>query len=131
MKASSLAAFASGLVFALGLGLSGMAQPSKVLGFLDVAGRWDPSLAFVMGGAVLLGLVSFAPILRRPAPLLEPRFHLPEKRGIDARLLAGAALFGVGWGLSRLPAPWGLGRVRHPSPATPGKAPEETVRALE
>jgi uncharacterized membrane protein YedE/YeeE len=99
-KLSRLAAFACGLVFALGLGISGMTQPSKVLGFLDVAGAWDPSLMFVIAGAVLPGLVAFALILRRPAPLLEASFHMPTRRSVDARLIAGAALFGVGWGLS-------------------------------
>jgi uncharacterized membrane protein YedE/YeeE len=97
---ASLVAFASGLLFALGLGVSGMTQPAKIQGFLDVAGSWDPSLAFVMAGAVLLGLVSFAAILRRRSPVLDGRFHLPETKSIDGRLVGGAALFGLGWGLS-------------------------------
>jgi uncharacterized membrane protein YedE/YeeE len=95
-----LAALVAGIVFALGLGLSGMTQPSKVLGFLDVAGPWDPSLMFVMAGAVLFGLVVFPPILRRSHPLFEGSFHLPTRKTIDARLIVGAAVFGVGWGLS-------------------------------
>jgi len=95
-----VAAFLMGVIFALGLGIGGMTQPTKIIGFLDVAGHWDPTLAFVMGGAVAVTFVSFPLILRRPHPVLEQRFFLPEKRRIDVRLLAGAALFGVGWGMS-------------------------------
>jgi uncharacterized protein len=95
-----LAALAAGVVFALGLGLSGMTQPAKVLGFLDIAGHWDPSLMFVMGGAVLFGLVAFPRILRRPHPLFDSSFHLPTRKTIDAPLVVGAAVFGLGWGLS-------------------------------
>lgn len=96
----ALAAFVSGLAFALGLGLSGMTQPAKVIGFLDVAGRWDPSLALVMGGAVLVMLVAFAFVLRRRAPVLAPSFDLPTQTRIDRPLVVGAVVFGVGWGLS-------------------------------
>lgn len=96
----SLAAFGCGLVFAIGLGLASMTQPAKVIGFLDVAGRWDPTLAFVMGGAVLVGLLLFPRILSRRAPLLASRFLVTERTGIDAPLVIGAALFGAGWGLS-------------------------------
>jgi hypothetical protein len=96
----AVAAFVSGLAFALGLGLSGMTQPAKVIGFLDVAGRWDPSLALVMGGAVLVTLVTFALVLRRRAPVLAPSFDLPVQTRIDRPLVVGAILFGVGWGLS-------------------------------
>jgi uncharacterized membrane protein YedE/YeeE len=95
-----ISAFFCGLIFAVGLGVAGMTQPGKVIGFLDVAGRWDPSLMFVMGGAVLLGLVSFSWVLQRRAPVFEERFILPEKTGVDPFLLTGAALFGLGWGLS-------------------------------
>lgn len=99
MSGRLIVAFVTGLVFALGLALAGMTDPMKVIGFLDVAGAWDPSLAFVMGGAVLVyGLLSRF-ITRRDAPLLDARFFLPTRRDIDARLVAGAALFGVGWGL--------------------------------
>lgn len=90
----------AGLLFALGLGLSGMTDPARVLGFLDVTGEWDPRLAGVMGGAVLLGVGSFGWVLRRPRPLLDDRFHLPTRHAVDARLVAGAALFGAGWALA-------------------------------
>ena len=95
-----LSAFFCGWLFAIGLGIAGMTQPAKIIGFLDVAGTWDASLLLVMGGAVTLGLVSFPLVLRRRAPILEEHFLLPEKSTIDRRLLSGAALFGVGWGLS-------------------------------
>lgn len=88
-----------GLLFGVGLVISGMANPAKVLNFLDLAGRFDPSLAFVMGGAVLVALVGFRLTLARRAPLLADRFHLPTRRDIDARLIVGPALFGIGWGL--------------------------------
>jgi len=95
-----LLAFVFGVIFAVGLGLAGMTHPSKVIGFLDITGHWDPTLAFVMGGAVVVGLLLFPRILRRQAPVLAARFVLPEKPHIDTPLLAGAAIFGVGWGLS-------------------------------
>ena len=95
-----LSAFFCGWLFAIGLGIAGMTQPAKIIGFLDVAGTWDASLMLVMGGAVTLGLVSFPLVLRRRAPILEEHFLLPEKSTIDSRLVSGAALFGVGWGLS-------------------------------
>jgi uncharacterized membrane protein YedE/YeeE len=92
-------AYLSGLLFAVGLGVSGMTHPSKVLGFLDFAGDWDPSLAFVMGAGVLVNFVFFRMATRRGAPLLGRTFYLPPKTAVDASLLGGAALFGVGWGL--------------------------------
>ena len=92
-------AFASGLVFAIGLALAGMTQPAKVVGFLDFLGDWDPSLAFVMMGAILVFFPAYRVATRRPAPVWAERFHIPEPTAIDARLLGGAALFGVGWGL--------------------------------
>ncbi len=96
-----LAALGAGLVFGLGLALSQMIDSRKVLGFLDVAGAWDPSLAFVMGGAVGVGLVAFPFILRQPHPVLADRFHLPgDKRWFEPRMLLGATLFGAGWGIS-------------------------------
>jgi len=96
---NNLVAFAAGVVFAVGLGLSGMTQPAKVLGFLDVAGNWDPSLAFVMMGAIGVHFVFARRALVARAPLFAPRFHFPEATKIDGRLLAGAAIFGAGWGL--------------------------------
>lgn len=98
MKA--LCAFIFGVIFALGLGIGGMTQPTMIIGFLDVAGHWDSTLAFVMGGAVTVSLMLFAPILKRSRPVLAERFALPVKRQIDFPLLGGAALFGIGWGLS-------------------------------
>lgn len=93
-------AFLAGLVFGLGLLLSGMADPAKVLGFLDLAGAWDPSLMFVMGGAVGVGTVAFAFARRRPRSLLGEPMQLPTKTSIDRRLVLGALLFGAGWGLA-------------------------------
>lgn len=98
MKAQ-LVAFASGVLFAVGLGVSGMTHPSKVLGFLDFAGAWDPSLAFVMAGGVAVNLVLFRWVLRRGAPYLSPQFSLPARTRVDRPLVVGAAVFGVGWGL--------------------------------
>ncbi len=95
-----LAAFASGGVFGLGLAISQMINPQKVQAFLDVAGQWDPSLALVMGAALCVTLVAFRFVLRAPRPLLEPDFHLPTRRDIEPKLLTGAAVFGVGWGLA-------------------------------
>jgi len=94
------AAYLIGLVFGLGIAVSGMANPAKVLNFFDVAGSWDPSLAFVMGGAVAVAFVGYRLVFRRPAPLFEARFQVPTSRTIDVRLIGGAALFGVGWGLA-------------------------------
>jgi len=95
-----LCAFIFGVIFALGLGIGSMTQPTRIIGFLDVAGHWDPTLAFVMGSAVTVSLVLFALILKRPRPVLAERFVLPAKRRIDIPLIGGAGLFGVGWGLS-------------------------------
>lgn len=98
--ARTAAAALAGVVFGLGLAVSQMANPAKVLAFLDLAGAWDPSLALVMGGALAVATPAFA-WARRPAarPLLAERFQIPERRAIDAPLLTGSALFGVGWGL--------------------------------
>jgi uncharacterized membrane protein YedE/YeeE len=95
-----LAAAAAGFLFAVGLGLAGMLKPEVVRGFLDFTGSWNPSLALVMGAALAFGSVAFALVLKRPAPLWEPQFHLPQSQAIDVRLLGGAALFGAGWGLA-------------------------------
>lgn len=88
-----------GMVFGVGLAMSGMTDTARVLGFLDVTGHWVPDLAFVMGGAVLVTLLAFRfiPMMRRP--LLNPRFYLPATTVIDGRLLGGAAIFGIGWGV--------------------------------
>lgn len=97
---NALAAFGAGLVFGLGLIVSGMANPAKVIGFLDLAGAWDPSLAFVMGGAILVGLAAFRLARRRAQSFLGGAMHLPAARGIDLRLIGGSLVFGVGWGLA-------------------------------
>jgi len=96
----SALAFLAGLVFGLGLLLSGMADPAKVLGFLDLAGAWDPSLAFVMAGAIGVGAIAFALARRRRASLLGDPIQSPTRSRIDRRLVAGSLLFGVGWGLA-------------------------------
>ena len=95
-----LVAFASGLVFGLGLLLAGMANPAKVQGFLDLFGTWDPSLAFVMGGAIAVGLAVFAIAGRMKRSLLGLDLALPRTTQIDARLVGGSLAFGVGWGLA-------------------------------
>lgn len=94
-----LGSFAIGLIFGLGLVISIMINPLKVLSFLDVAGDWDPSLALVMGSALFVTWVGYRFVLRRPAPVLAPSFSLPTKRDIDMRLVGGAAIFGFGWGM--------------------------------
>jgi uncharacterized membrane protein YedE/YeeE len=93
-------AFACGALFAFGLGLAGMTQPQRVLGFLDVAGSWDPTLAVVMGSALLVTALAFPRILAAERAALGGRFALPEQRAIDAPLLGGSVLFGIGWGLA-------------------------------
>ena len=88
-----------GIVFGVGLAISGMTDTAKVLGFLDVTGNWVPDLAFVMGGAGLVTLLAFRFVLKAKRPLLNPRFYLPATSIIDGRLLGGAAIFGIGWGV--------------------------------
>jgi uncharacterized membrane protein YedE/YeeE len=95
-----IAALAVGLIFGLGLILSGMADPAKVQNFLDPLGQFDPSLAFVMAGAIAVTATGYRLILQRPKPLASPAFHLPTKSEIDTPLVAGAAIFGIGWGLA-------------------------------
>ena len=95
-----LIALIGGLAFGLGLIVSGMSNPAKVLGFLDLAGRWDPSLAMVMAGAVLVALPAFQLAGRRSTSLLGSAMHLPDKGRIDRRLMLGALAFGAGWGLA-------------------------------
>lgn len=92
--------FIVGLLFGWGLLISGMTDPGKVLGFLDLAGAWDPSLAFVMGGAVLVGLVAFTTARKRSTNLLGGAMRLPQSTDIDRPLIVGALLFGAGWGLA-------------------------------
>lgn len=96
----SLTAFISGLIFGVGLILSGMTNPAKVIGFLDLAGAWDMSLALVMGGAVLVGFIAFRMAAKRPKALLGDTMRLPTATQIDRRLIGGALAFGVGWGLA-------------------------------
>jgi uncharacterized membrane protein YedE/YeeE len=97
MKALAVA-FLAGLVFAVGLGLSGLTDPQRILGFLDVAGRWDPTLAFVMLGAIAVHVGPARWALRAARPVLADTFALPSRTAVDARLVAGSVLFGVGWG---------------------------------
>lgn len=92
--------YLTGLVFGVGISISGMANPAKVLNFFDVAGAWDPSLIFVMGGALVTTFIGYRLVFRRPAPLLETGFKLPGSRVIDAKLVGGSAVFGIGWGIS-------------------------------
>lgn len=100
MSRISVSAFLAGLLFGLGLLVSGMANPAKVLGFLDLAGHWDPSLALVMAGAILVGLVAFRLAGQRQRSLLAEPMRLPTSRDIDRRLVLGGIGFGVGWGLA-------------------------------
>jgi uncharacterized protein len=90
----------AGLVFGLGLIVSGMANPAKIHGFLDLAGRWDPSLAFVMTGAIAVGVIAFAMANKRTVSLIGAEMKLPSARHIDRRLVVGSALFGIGWGVA-------------------------------
>jgi len=95
-----LSAFLVGLLFGVGLILAGMTDPSKVVGFLDLMGTWDPSLTFVMGGAVLVGLVAFRFARKRAKAFLGGAMHLPDSRDIDRRLVLGSIVFGIGWGIA-------------------------------
>jgi hypothetical protein len=95
-----VASFASGALFGAGLLVSGMTKPAKVQGFLDLFGRWDASLVFVMLGAISVHFVAHRLIVRRGGPLFGDTFHLPTRKDVDRRLVVGAALFGVGWGLA-------------------------------
>jgi uncharacterized membrane protein YedE/YeeE len=96
----AFASLLAGLVFGLGLILSGMANPAKVFGFLDLAGHWDPSLAFVMAGAIAVGALAFAVAKRRAVSFLGAEMRLPSARDIDRRLVLGSVLFGIGWGVA-------------------------------
>ena len=95
-----LVAFVVGLVFGLGISISGMANPAKVINFFDIAGTWDPSLAFVMGGALVSTFFGYRWVLKRTKPLLEEDFGLPTSKDLDLRLIGGSIVFGVGWGIA-------------------------------
>ena len=95
----NLAALAAGLLFGLGLAISQMLNPAKVIGFLDITGNWDPSLIFVMVGAIAVAFIFFRIILKTPAPKFDRQFQIPTAASIDKNLILGAGLFGIGWGL--------------------------------
>ncbi|WP_025899835.1 DUF6691 family protein [Sneathiella glossodoripedis] len=95
-------AIVSGILFGYGLALSGMLSPAKVIGFLDLTGDWDPSLAFVMGGGLIVTVISFRLLLRLPHPLFGDKFQVPNRTDLDKRLIAGSATFGIGWALGGL-----------------------------
>ena len=114
-----LAGFAAGLVFGIGLTIAQMTNPAKVLDFLDLFGAWDPSLALVMGGAVVVTFVGFRLLRTRTAPVCDTAMQWPTATAIDARLLGGAALFGLGWGL--------VGLCPGPAIASLGIAPQRTA----
>ncbi len=92
--------YLAGLLFGLGIMISGMANPAKVINFFDLAGSWDPSLIFVMGGALVTTFIGYRVVLARKRPWLAERFYLPSNNTIDTRLIAGAAIFGIGWGIA-------------------------------
>lgn len=92
--------YLSGLVFGVGISMSGMGNPAKVLNFFDFAGTWDASLIFVMGGAFVVTAIGYRIVFTRPKPMFEPKFTVPTSRVIDAKLVGGSAVFGVGWGIS-------------------------------
>ena len=96
----TLAAYLIGVVFGVGISISGMANPAKVLNFFDIAGTWDPSLIFVMGGALVTTFIGYKIVFGRSAPVLEEGFSVPTSNAIDARLVGGSAVFGIGWGIA-------------------------------
>lgn len=95
-----ISSYIIGLIFGIGISISGMGNPAKVVNFFDVAGTWDPSLAFVMAGAVVVTFIGYKLVLARPKPVQEDRFYVPTNNKIDARLIGGSLVFGVGWGIS-------------------------------
>jgi len=93
--------FAIGLIFGIGISISGMANPAKVINFFDIAGSWDPSLMFVMGGALITTFIGYRLVLPRPTgPIFESKFQLPTATDLDVRLIGGSAIFGIGWGIA-------------------------------
>ena len=113
-----LIALIAGMLFGVGLAVSGMADPAKVRGFLDVFGAWDPTLAFVMGGALIPMAIAWRLVPKLDRPLLAPKFTLPTKRDLDPRLITGSVLFGVGWGIAGLcPGPALADLALTPAPA--------------
>lgn len=95
-----IATYIIGLIFGLGIALSGMINPAKVLNFFDPFGQWDPSLMFVMGGALVTTFIGYKLVFGRKAPVFDSSFHVPSKQRIEAKLLGGSALFGIGWGIA-------------------------------
>lgn len=95
-----LFALITGLIFGIGIAISGMMDPAKVLNFFDIAGTWDPSLAFVMGGALVMTFIGFRLVWKRNVPMFEARFQVPTSTAIDKKLIGGSALFGIGWGIA-------------------------------
>lgn len=98
-RAEGAVSLVSGVLFGVGLAVAGMTRPEKVMGFLNFFRGWDPSLMFVMGGAIMVHATAWAILKRRPSPILSARFLVPTRKDLDARLLVGAAIFGIGWGL--------------------------------
>jgi uncharacterized membrane protein YedE/YeeE len=96
----NIVAFVIGIIFSLGLGWSGMTDPARVLGFLDITGAWDPSLMFVMASAIPVYMVTWQFVKGRQKPLLETKLHVPTKKNLDKRLIVGSAIFGIGWGVA-------------------------------
>lgn len=131
-----LPAFLIGLLFGTGILLSGMANPAKVLNFFDIAGTFDPSLAFVMGAALIVTVIGYRLVMARPAPVLAAGFSLPTRTALDGRLIGGSALFGIGWGIAGfcpggvVPA-LGLGRIEPLAFAGALTAAIAAVRLLE
>ena len=118
MIRQTILALVAGILFGAGLAVSGMIDPGRVRAFLDVAGNWDPTLAFVMAGAILPMAVAWPIARRRTAPMASPQFHIPPASPLDARLVGGAALFGIGWGLVGLcPGPAIAALALRPAPA--------------
>ena len=95
-----IALYLIGVIFGVGISISGMANPSKVLNFFDIAGSWDPSLMLVMGGALVTTFIGYKLVFGRAAPIFEGSFSLPSARSIDAKLVGGSAVFGIGWGIA-------------------------------